>query len=165
MPGAYGTAAGTSSVIGRISVTGTTAVVSRVDVLDRETIFVVFSEPMLNDAALNSLASYVVTGGMTVKSVLTSGTTASEIVLVVSQATPGTSYTLTVATSLTAATNIPINGTARTGTFVGRRTKMDNVLRRLPALYARSHGSTLRAMLQAISREDDAVGGSQDEYS
>jgi hypothetical protein len=57
--------------------------------------------------------------------------------------------------------DVSVAETIPSNVFIPRYTKMDNVLRRLPNLYASSPGSNLRTLLHAITREDDRVGGTQ----
>ena len=73
-------------------------------------------------------------------------------------------YTITVPADLRAASGNGMNTARLTSQIEIRNTKMDSVLSHLPALYARAHRGNLRLVLHALTREDDRIGGSRDDF-
>lgn len=68
-----------------------------------------------------------------------------------------------VGTFVTASGALVVGGAGTSIRFTPRRTKMDSFLRNTPKLYSREHRGVLRSVMQAVLREDDRIGGEQDE--
>ena len=143
-------------------------VVTGVDVLAENTLLVRFSQTLVVNEALTSTDSYSVTSAtglpVTVRAVFPSGeSTAQEVVLSVSSPTIGDDYELLANAAFRGLDGQTPPETIEAFPFVARKTKMDNILARMPELYATQHGTNLRSVFHAITREDDRIGGDQDE--
>jgi hypothetical protein len=139
-----------------------------VELLAQDSVLMTFSQPMLNDSFMQAVSSYTITpddGGqaVTIRDVMTPSTiTTDSVVLAFSPPTLGGTYTLTVSSSIRNADKIAL-GAPTTHQFVCRLTKMDHVLKNLPGPYTNLHRSTLRNLLQALSRVDEKIGGNRND--
>ena len=142
-----------------------TVILETVEVLSQNTLLLTFSESMLNNDTLNSAESYTITAlgsgiSVNVKSVLNgSGNFTTEVVIDVTSPMLGEEYEVEVVGDVRGAAFTSMNPS-----FESRMTKLDYVLHRLPRLYTKDQGSTLRTIFQAITREDDKIGGNRDDF-
>ena len=141
--------------------------IASVAVLARDTLLLTFTAGISVDDNLRATSSYTVTPDGTgdavqVRDVIVEDSVSSvtQIVLVVSKPTIGAQYTVAVA-GLTDAENMAV---ADSDQFEDRLTKLDNVLNNMPKLYTREHRSVFRNILQAVTREDDLIGGSREDF-
>ena len=142
-----------------------------VEVLAQDTLLVTFNQDMVNNDALKASASYVITPAdagdpVTIDAVLVSATeqSATAVVLALSTPTVGAEYLLTVSGALVSTAQTMFEPGSNLWQFVCRRTKMDRILNALPAVYTQTQGSSLRAVLHAVFREDDRIGGDREDY-
>jgi hypothetical protein len=139
-----------------------------VEVLSRDTLQLTFNEDMVNDAELKDPDNYtVVPDGsgivVTVRAVLTGLEEHVEsVVLSISPPTLEETYTATVDGDLTSRDGGGFQASSRQ--FEARNTKMDSVLKSFPRAYETSHGATIRALLHAVTREDDLIGGNREDF-
>lgn len=134
---------------------------STVEVLSLNTLLVVFSEPLSKLETNYNASSYTISG-LTIRSVLPNTDAAPiDVILVTDKAVVGNSYLLS-ASGLESASTIAFDN-AVTLTFVGRKTKLDNVLTSTPILYDTAPDSAVRQVLTAIHRENDKIGGTESE--
>ena len=132
------------------------------DVHASNELLVVFTAPVKNDAALQNAANFTVVpefGGqaVTVRRVFTGNEISTEVIyLEVSNFSVGEQYIVT-ATNLVGVDGVGINLSANTARFIGRRTKVDNILASLPKVFDKRISSTIRTILAAISREDSLI--------
>lgn len=150
---------------------GIQAQLTSVEVLAQGSLLLQFDKPMCNDAILRAASSYTITeplAGVATQIVsVQTGNSAytDQVVLHFYPPTIGEEYTVTVSSQLVDGESMLVNPAHRSQSFVVRKTKMDVVMQHLPALYDQSYESVLRNVLQGILREDDSIGGSQDEVA
>lgn len=139
-------------------------VTSSVELLSQDTVLLTFAGNVQNDVLLRDPTNYTVTavgGGIPVrvKDVLTgSPQVVDQVVLVLTRPSLGEIYEVT-ASGMLDEDGLVLDPTTKQ--FVVRLTKMDHVLKGLPAMYSREHRSTLRSLLQAFSRVDERIGGNR----
>ena len=138
-----------------------------VEVLSENTIHVVFEEEVVVDSTFRDLSRYDVSvvsgsGDVAVRMVLvpTRARATDQVVLVLDKLTGGTHYRVTVS-GLNGRSGSLVGGTSD---FVGRRTKGGDMLRSMPSLYNKQPGSIINAILVAVGREDDLIGGGRDDF-
>lgn len=136
-----------------------------VEVLSLDTLLITLSEPFPNDEALAATSTYTILGTTAVEvfAVQTGGDEISteSVLLTVKGLIVDGEYTLSMSTTLVTSENEPVE--ENSFAFKGRQTKMDVILQRLPPIYTKAHDANLTKVLLAISREDDRIGGNQDE--
>jgi len=116
------------------------------------------------DDAYNEPTNYTVTpaggGTLNVRQVLPVNTKiTTEIILVIDRAIKGQTYTVSVSSNVRGTQGQTVEGSAE---FVSRRTKIETLLRGMPAHYDTMPGSNIRSVLTAIGLSDDLIGGSLD---
>ena len=137
--------------------------ITSAEILARDAIVIYFSSLVYNDSILRNTDTYVFSPSLSVAEVIVGdGISISEVTLIVRYIVPGEEYLLTVE-GITDSGNLVMDPTVAP-LVVGRSTKLDKVLTSAPVLYDTSPTSTIRQILSAIHREDDKIGGSQDEY-
>lgn len=149
--------------------------VSSIDVVARDVIKVNFNTAVAVEANLMNAASYQITGGVAVASVLPleERTTTSVFLVLSPKATFGGSYSLTIPSIGTVVEYLPGNDTAgliytpagvpiqtMSATWSHHQTKTDIVLSSLPGVYDGSIDSRIRSILQAVTISDEKIGGS-----
>lgn len=168
---------GTSVVYGPV-LSG--SAIQSVDVLDNNKIIITFTDPVIvNEALLNPdnytiefsdnlgftdvLPIEVYAGGTrndNIDQTQTNTVTTTVVELITDYHTPGQGYRITVdnivATDGSGVTPDPVAVTAR-------RTKVETILRSLPAHWNHRQNGIMRSMLTAIGLEDDRIGGSLEE--
>lgn len=87
----------------------------------------------------------------------------SSVMLKVAGLQQGRQYVVTVPNTIRDATGTLITPTSVSKIITHRRTKVDSLIANIPKMYDKSFRSQLRAVLTAIGKEDDLIGGSQDE--
>ena len=142
--------------------------VAGINVLAADTIEVVFSESMKNNDVLTAVGSYTVvpfaagSTPVTVREVRAGPNfSALSVLLIVTPPTIGGVYDITVTGLVRSLDNQTLS--SNTGRMTMRRTKIDSLLSTRPPVYDLTPGAVLRNVLNAIGREDDRIGGSQDE--
>ena len=141
--------------------------VSEINIFAIDLLEVVFAVEVKATAALLDIASYSVTpfstgvavGVLEVRPV--SGAT-DRVYLVVTPFTAGAVYDVAVLNTVYARDGRTLVGSL-TARMEGRRTKIDIICSTRPPMYSLSAGGVVRNILNAIGREDDRIGGSQDE--
>lgn len=153
------------------------AEIDAIDILDQNKIRVTFTNPVVINEALVDVENYVIefsdNPGFTDVEVLevlpsvpdtsapdktqVSATTTTELELLTSYHSPGQSYDITISNLLASdGSGVP----SVTNEAVARRTKVETILRSLPAHFDKRPGSNIRSTLTAIGIEDDRIGGS-----
>jgi hypothetical protein len=141
--------------------------VSEVNIFAIDLLEVVFSVEVKATALLLDPASYSVVPFSTGDAVSVlevrpvSGST-DRIYLVVTPFTAGAIYDVAVLETVYARDGRTLVGSL-TARIEGRRTKIDTICSTRPPLYNLGAGGVVRNILNAIGREDDRIGGSQDE--
>jgi hypothetical protein len=138
-----------------------------IEIISNDLLCVTFNQTMVNDAELQSTDNYSVTPVcvgdvvVTVKEVRSgTGPTTTVIYLVISRFQIGAVYSMTIEPdNITAVNTESLNPLFVTDRFVGRRTKVDNMIKTPTALYNTESGSLIRQILNAIGGEDDLIGG------
>jgi len=139
-------------------------VASSVELLSQDSLLLTFAGNVVNNASLRATTNYTIVpvgDGIPVRVVdVLTGSTAitDQVVLVFTRPLIGTTYTVT-ASGMNDEGGLILDPTTKQ--FVARFTKMDNVLRGLPSIYTRGHRSSLRSLLQALSRVDESIGGNR----
>jgi hypothetical protein len=137
-----------------------------VEILALDTLYVTLSTPFPNDAALEDPTTYTITGDTPVEVFAARAggrdKTTETIVLTVKGLAEQGNYILTLSTQLVSAEDQTVQE-PNLAPFIARSTKMDTVLSRLPPMFSRAHDANLRTIMHAIFREDDLIGGKQDE--
>jgi hypothetical protein len=137
---------------------------SSVELLAQDTLLLTFANEVINNADLRNAANYTITTtGSGIPSrvrqvMVSSDLTVTQVVLAFTKPTLGQTYTVT-ATGMQDVLGLVLDPTTKS--FVSRLTKMDHVLRGLPAMYTKEPASALRNILQAFSRVDDVIGGNR----
>lgn len=143
---------------------------TEVNIVAADLIELVFSrEVKLNDDAL-SPDSYTVTTTngsarpVTVREVKADGGQAADntIYLVVTPPSLAVTYTVTVTGTLKSLDDTALSSNSRD--IFTRRTKVDSICSTRPPIYDLRPGAIYRNILNAIGREDDRIGGSQNEF-
>jgi hypothetical protein len=134
---------------------------SNVEVLSKNTILLGFTDNLSKSAANFAVDNYTVSG-LVVKQVLppVSDEYPNALVLVTEPILVGNTYEVS-AQNLEATDGSVVASTALS--FTGRKTKLDKVLTGAPILYDTSPGSVVMQVLTAIHRENDKIGGTEDE--
>lgn len=84
--------------------------------------------------------------------------TTNEVILVIDKVSEGTIYQITIS-SLSSVTGQSAVGVAQ---FVGRRTKVQSLINKLPTHFNTLPTSCIRSVLTAIGLADEQIGGSLD---
>lgn len=120
---------------------------------------VLFDDEVVADSAYYSASSYSMSGGLEVVGVLnTNQNTSLDVIIVTRGMIVGTTYTVTI-DGLHARDGSEATGVS--GDFIARSTKLDSILRSIPAHYDKRNVSNIHAILSAISSSDDLIGGSR----
>ena len=135
------------------------------DMLGEDVIVLTLSNTVVVNNSFKDLANYtisIVEGSgqpVAVRRILppTDQLTTTQVVIEVDRPTKGTTYKVTVS-SLETVDGLDVEGT---GVFVGRRTKLESMLRSLARHWDTRPNSLVRNFLAAISLEDDRIGGSR----
>jgi hypothetical protein len=142
--------------------------VARVDVMASDMLELVFSQPMRAAPALFDAANYSVSPDGDEQAVrvreainYTDAPTLVRVFLVVSEFTVGGRYTVTVAQQLRTTSGGVMHSGKRSAKFIGRRTKLDEAIESRSPMYSMAPGGVYRALLMAVMREDDLLGGSR----
>ncbi len=142
------------------------ATVLEVNVKASDTIEVVFNQPMANNAALALETNYVVIEDdegvpVTVRDVIVSSEpTTANVRLVITPFTVGATYSVIVSNNISNSLGDSLSE-FNSAPFIGRHTKTDSVIQKMPGIYDTSARSLLRALFNAITEADDAIGGSR----
>lgn len=141
--------------------------VQSISVLAADLIQINFSQNMKNNSVLQNPSSYVLVPfsdgiAVNIRSVRTGKSVGTDsVLLVITPPTPGDVYDLTIVGDVRSLSNTALD--VATGRFTARRTKIDSLLSTRPIAYDLRPESIFRNILNAIGREDDRIGGSQDE--
>jgi len=145
----------------------TAPAVSSCDVWAADMLEVVFDQLMANNADLNNPANYAVAADVpgsaipVVTAVRPHGTGPTRrVFLQISTFDVGQKYTVSVNRAIANTDNVAL-GASNTARFVGRSTKVDNAVKSRPGFYDTSFNTNLRAVLNAVMRSDDLIGGSR----
>ena len=142
--------------------------VTEVNIYAVDLLEVVFDDFMKNNDVLRDPGSYTinaVTAGadsVVVKDVRVGDEVGvTKVYLVVTLPTIGAFYTVAVVGGVQSLDGLSL--TIISKKIASRRTKVDSILSTRPAMYSVSPAAIYRNILNAIGREDDKIGGSQDE--
>lgn len=147
---------------------GTRVDIASIVIWAADSIQINFNVPACNDASLQSPSQYLVAPLLDGDSVsvlsVRSGTaaTASSVFLVITPPTMGTSYRVILQNGITSADGASIVPGAY-GDFHTRLTKIDSLLSTRPIAYDLRPSAVIRNLINALGREDDRIGGSQNE--
>lgn len=99
------------------------------------------------------------TGAISVRAVIIpkNKLTTNQIILEVDRPTKGTTYEVSI-NNLDTTDGLGVTGSAA---FIGRRTKLESMLKSLAQHWDKRPNSVIRNFLAAISIEDDRIGGSR----
>ena len=143
--------------------------ISEVNLYAIDTIEVIFDTLVRNDATLNAIEAWRIdlAGGagnqVTIKAVKTSGdVVVDRVYLTITPYSLGAFYCLVATAPVRSSKGELLVGTDRK-IFKGRFTKVDSLCRNRPAMYDLRPTSLYRNLLNAIGRQDDIIGGTQDE--
>lgn len=141
-----------------------------IDVVAADTLCIAFTESMRNNTALQTPSSYAVVAvssgavDLTVKSVRAGQNTYANVVyLVVDPIAAGAFYDVQVVGSGIRSVDNQTMVSPTSQVVKARRTKVDSLLSTRPRFYSTDPKSILRNILNAIGREDDRIGGNQNE--
>lgn len=139
-----------------------------VEVLAADLIQLNFSANIKNNAILQSVASYNITAlnntsvSVSVKEVRAGEDVGTDsVILVITPPTLNAIYTAVVVGEVRSLDNVVLSTASQR--FKTRRTKIDSLCSTRPYMYDLRPNSILRNLLNAIGREDDRIGGSQNE--
>lgn len=139
--------------------------VATLDMIGADALLYNFDRSVVIDSSLLSVENYTLevvsaTGSsIRVRKIIppTDGLVTQSVILYVDQPTKGARYRLT-------STNLRDRAGTKFGQvidFIGRRTKLEGMLRSLPQHWDKRPDSVFRSILSAVSIEDDRIGGSR----
>lgn len=138
------------------------------DVMAQDLLLLTFNVTMANNTALKAASNYRVIPEdidlpePRVISVLSGNLpNPQQIFLVVSPFVLGATYDIVVNPALRSIDNTALDSDGLLAKFVGRKTKIDYIVRSRPQMYDMRPASLMRTLLNAIGREDDIIGGSR----
>lgn len=145
--------------------------IGKVDPWALDMIEVTFTSPVRNESGLQNKDNYTITpldSGLpvTVLSVQTGNrVNPRRIFLVTTNPEVGKKYQVSVNSNIKLTDGSALDISARTGQFIARRTKTDSMVRSRPKMYdTRPNKALYRHLLNALSREDELIGGSRKDY-
>ena len=142
--------------------------ITEVNVLAADLLEIVFNESMKNNVNLRAIGSYTIVAfdatsvPIIIREVRTGSSFSTlRVYLVITPPTLGAVYDISIVGVVRSLDNQSLN--VNTGRFTSRRTKVDSMCSTRPPMYDLSPDAVYRNVLNAIGREDDRIGGSQDE--
>ena len=158
----WGTGAGSGPVVLDLGI-------SAVNVYAIDLLEVTFQTEVKVTSALVDPSSYTVTPldsaapSVSVLDVRVPNGPATDVVyLTISPISSGVAYDVAVVVPVLNRSGIELSGTL-TGRMLGRRTKIDSICSTRQPIYDLRPTAVIRGILNAIGREDDRIGGNQDE--
>lgn len=139
-----------------------------VEVIADDVILIELPEAVVIDEAYLDPATYVITvvegsGGLTVRSVLPPLDTqiATDVVLTIDKHAHGIQYRINIDDPKLSGTDGGV--VTFEEDFIGRHTKVEGMIKSLPKHYNVKPDSLIRAVLTAVGRMDEEIGGSRND--
>ncbi len=143
---------------------------SSVEILSLDSILLSFNKAVVNDSTLQSVNSYTIVPvssgiAVTIRSISTGNSEfVTQVVMYVTPPTRKEEYSVDVVGDIRGVDASELDPSRSPVVFEARSTKMDSVLSRITEPYATEPGSNLRSIFHAITREDDKIGGSREDF-